>query len=242
MAQKLISLNESDLKRIVKNVILEYVNPGFDPFADDDPDMADGGIDMSQYDIPDIKTALKGKKEYQGEYDANEFQQEDPDDVETKLDADVNNSSDRDVNYDDEETPNYNPSDNNMNEPEETPITPLSQHTDEPVEQHQEGDVIYYENTPIEFKNGQYHMTIEDGFDLGSAKCPKITVVGSNLNDVKEQYNDLWDGYYYKEHGEYVKQMQKQGLAEYDFDMVGNADATQLNLEDIPVIINLDKQ
>ena len=237
MAQKVIRLNESELKEVIKNVILEMGNPSlseFDAFGDDDPDLG-GDVDFSQYDIPDINAATKGN-EYHGEMDQNEFSQEDPDEIEAKMDADIVNDPNRDINPDDGEETMGEPE---TDEPDESPITPLSQRDEEPVEQHQEGDVIYYENTPIEFKNGQYHMTIEDGFDMGDSKCPKITVVGSNLKAVESEYDNLWDNYYYKDHIDYVKNMQDKGLAQYDFSGVGSMDASQINLEELPIIVNL---
>mgnify|MGYP007133715415 CR=1 FL=1 len=134
------------------------------------------------------------------------------------------------------------PADNaeNVAEPE-GPITSLSTQDSLEPETHQEGDIIYYENTPIEYSNGKYHMTIEDGFDMGDAKCPKITVVGSNLDAVKQEYENLWDNYYYKEHGNYAKDMIERGFAEYDMSNLGGLNASEIDLSNVPVIVNLDK-
>ena len=240
MAKRIVTLNESELKTLIKEAILELAPTGLSELAPQSDNTDDDEYDpFSKYGIGDIND-VTGGGEYHGEMDQDEFNEPDPDDVEAQMDADVNTADDRDVNPDDIE-PETGNGQFVPDEPEEGPITPLSQPNNEPEEQHQEGDVIYYENTPIEFKNGQYHMTIEDGFDMGDAKCPKITVVGSSLKAVKSEYDHLWDNFYYKDHADYVKQMQEQGLAEYDFSTVGAMDPSQINLEELPVIINLDK-
>ncbi len=232
MAKKIVKLNESELKDIIKEVILEMAPAGLSEFSSDDDDYDP----FAKYGIGDINDITKGN-EYHGETDKDAFNQEDPDDVEAKIDADVNNSADRNIDPDDE--PETWDDTSITDEPEGT-ITPLSTPTEEPEEQHQEGDVIYYENTPIEFKDGKYHMTIEDGFDMGDSKCPRIDVVGSSLKAVKNEYDNLWDNYYYKDHAQYVKDMQEKGKAQYDFSGVGSMDASQINLEELPIIVNLD--
>lgn len=234
MAKKIVKLNESEFKNLIKSVILEMAPTGLTEFTNED-DYDDDYDPFAKYGIGDINDVTKGR-EYHGETDQDAFTQEDPDDVEAKLDADIVTDNDRDVNPDDVE-PEAGNGEIVPDEPENG-ITPLSSPMNEPEEQHQEGDIIYYENTPIEFKNGKYHMTIEDGFDMGTAKCPRIDVVGSSLKAVKSEYDHLWDNYYYMNHADYVKQMDKEGRVQYDFDDSMSPD--EIDLATLPVIINLD--
>lgn len=135
MAKKIVRLNESELKDIIKEVILEMAPAGLSEFSSDDDDYDP----FAKYGIGDINDITKGN-EYHGETDKDAFNQEDPDDVEAKIDADVNNSADRNIDPDDE--PETWDDTSITDEPEGT-ITPLSTPTEEPEEQHQEGDVIY---------------------------------------------------------------------------------------------------
>ena len=249
MAKQTIRLNESEFKSLIKEVILEMDMPGLSEYDAFDGEEYDGEdtIDFDKYGIGDINAVTKGN-EYHGENDNNEFNQEDPADAEEKMDADINNDPNRDVNPEDniqddgmegvQGEPNI--ENGEQDEPEiNSPVTPLSEPTHDEEEHHEDGDVIYYEQTPIEYSNGKYHMTIEDGFDMGEAKCPKIDVVGSSLKDVKGEYDHLWDNYYYKDHAQYVKDMMERGFANYDFSAVGGQDPSQINLEELPIIVDL---
>jgi hypothetical protein len=275
MAQRIIRLNESDLKNMIKSVLNEMHESDEDYYNDlltkynseMDVDKATGGKEYSgefedEIDIDDIDDDVEDNEENQPEtddeyyivtcvskdgesseshiVDANEKGEYEGADgceiegpFETREDAEKKAMDDGLEITDDDRQTDTTEVDN--------AISALSDNTPEPEEEHMEGDIIYYENTPIEYKGGKYHMTIEDGFNMGDSKCPKIEVVGSSLNDVKNEYNNLWDNYYYKEHGKYVKDMEDKKMAQRDFSGVEGISADQINMEELPVIVDLDK-
>lgn len=282
MAQRIIKLNENELKGLIKNVLFEMAGFNDDEENDEltsvlnkyskqtaipdsnnaevtaaedaaETDMADdeGIEDRGEFyiityndDITNSTDTWIGDAEEKAECVGDEYQVQGP--FQTKEDAEEEARKQgldpKDL-VDDEGqgiVTSNEPVTNTLDQPEGS-ISPLStQDTTEP-ETHQEGDIIYYENTPIEYSNGKYHMTIEDGFDMGNAKCPKIIVVGTNLKAVKNEYDNLWDNYYYKEHGKYAKDMIERGLAEYDFNKFAGQDMMNMDLNDVPVIVNIDK-
>lgn len=282
MAKRIITLNESELKNLIKKALFELA--GYDDDSDNDSyeddilkkyddqidiNKATGGKEYkgTETDIEDISDETEDEYtsepgEPTGQYYICSYSDETSETPESWLcdSTEIENykemencsiqgpfntqeeaekyASEHDIQLQDTEE-NTNPEDNEI---QTNGITPLSHKDEEPEEHHQEGDVIYFENIPIEYKDGRYHMTIENGFDMKTAKCPQINVVADKLQDVKDEYAYLWDNVYYGEHGKYAQKMLDNGSAEYDFSgvMVGNGQ--DVNLEELPIIIDLDKE
>lgn len=102
----------------------------------------------------------------------------------------------------------------------------------EPEEKHEDGDVIYYDNIPIDYSNGTYKMEIMQDE-------PNVIASGTNINNVKQFYDYMWDNVSYDEHREYIKTLLDKGLAEYNFDE--KMMSSEMSLDKIPIIVNCDK-
>lgn len=239
MAQKVIRLTESDIMRLVKNVLNEM--NGYD---DEDNDF--------QQELEKNFPMPKEKEYIPTKEDEAEFEDSEDDEFE---DADVNNDPNRDEEDDFEDLDTFEGSDeggegdpgepNNPGDPNDPskpqgPVTPLSNNEPEPEEAHEEGDVIYFENIPITYTDGRFHMTIEDGYKSKTGNCPRIDVVGNSLRDVQNEYTHLWDDYYYSEHGQYAEKMIEDGKADYEVSdkmVIGD----NMDLSDMTVLVDLDK-
>lgn len=253
MAKRIIKLNESDIARMVMNVLNEVAGG----FSDDDEYYGndDNNDDDFLNNFPDLDLNAM-EKEYHGQGEENEFNNDDDDTEEYADDDQMNPETDDYPEETEEENGEENlEGDENEMEPEaeepedgdtegfddDEPIVPDTDPEDE--KPHQDGDVVMYENIPITYKDGKWHMTIEDGYEEGDNKCPRIDVVGSKIKDVKGQYDFLWDSISYREHGDYARDLVNLGKAQYNFskDMIVGGDNTP-DLTNSPIVIDTDKQ
>ena len=243
MAQKIIKLNENDIRRLVKATLYEMCGgkPHNMVMEDDDYDF-DDNEDTERYNELISKYQSKGGiptmadvekvagDEYHGEDVEGEFNLED-DDLSFVPDEEQEYVDNEDYPEDeegDEEESEVNVSDNSLSDWDEGE-----------EEQHEEGDIIYYESVPIKFTNGKYEMTVEEGDD----NCPSITAVGSKLGDVKDFYDYLWNDVSYSEHARVAQDCIDDGSGHYAFnDNMTVGGDTAPNLASTPVIVDLDKQ
>jgi len=222
MAQRIIRLTENDIKRLIKATLNEVINYG--GYDDDDEE----DEILAKYDK---QTALPKSKEYQGEFDQDEIN---ADDEEFPEDDDV---------FPDEERFNDNdefPEDNGDgdDDPDDEPQYP-SRREEEPEEQHQEGDVIYYEDIPITYHDGNYEMEILHDE-------PVVIGKGEHLKNVKSFYDYMWDTIPYSQHQQYITNLERQGIAtrdfgDMDFDNMVVGDNMNIDLSNSKMIVDCDK-
>jgi hypothetical protein len=251
MAKKVIRLTESDIMGIVKNVINEMYECT--------NDISDGKLNEGRYfddeDDEDLSNLLSQfNDEIDDEYVPDEEEMNDefpdepegdpeepgkPEDEEEEID-DLSSFEDSDEEGEDEKdlySKRYEGSaeDSWYVEP------PKDEHKYDEDNEYTDGDVVYYENIPIEKKDGRFHMTIEDGFKGDNGDCPRIDVVGSHIADVKGEYDRLWNKFYYKDHYKYADQMVNSGKGQIQID-----DTEPLGqgtrMGDYTVLVDLDKK
>lgn len=232
MAQRIIKLNESDITRMVMNVLNEVAGG----YSDDE-------YEEDEYDLSNFPDLDLGQmeKEFHGQGEENEFTNKD-DDADEYVDDEQAESETDDYSEEDEESEEENDNTEKSDDEDNKPIVPDTDPEDE--KPHQDGDVVMYENIPITYKDGKWHMTIEDGFESGDNKCPRIDVVASKIKDVKDQYDFLWDSISYREHGNYAKSLIDRNEAEYqlDFSNLSVGGDNTPDLATTPILIDVDKK
>jgi hypothetical protein len=249
MAKKVIRLTESDIMGIVKNVINEMYECNNEIAEDNNADNEDEddflGVftkygdevlnDLDLYNDDDEESHFNGGEDEDDE----EFSDETVNDGEEEVD-DLSSFEDSD---DEGETEDdlYNKRYGGSAEDSWYVEPPKDEHKYDEDNEYTDGDVVYYENIPIEKKDGRFHMTIEDGFKGDNGDCPRIDVVGSHIADVKGEYDRLWNKFYYKDHYKYADQMVNSGKGQIQID-----DTEPLGqgtrMGDYTVLVDLDKQ
>lgn len=249
MAKKVIRLTESDIMGIVKNVINEMYECNNEIAEDNNADNEDEddflGVftkygdevlnDLDLYNDDDEESHFNGGEDEDDE----EFSDETVDDGEEEVD-DLSSFEDSDEEGE-EENDLYSKRYEGSAEDSWYVEPPKDENKYSEDNNYTDGDVVYYENIPIEKKDGRFHMTIEDGFKGDNGDCPRIDVVGSHIADVKGEYDRLWNKFYYKDHYKYADQMVNSGKGQIQID-----DTEPLGqgtrMGDYTVLVDLDKK
>ena len=262
MAQRIIKLTESDIKNLIKEAINEISaldDFDFDAGFGDDEDFENNLNSKFDFNIPQDNRAkqafdndsseetasmddLNTDDEAMGEVylcnDGNRYWIGSREDAE-RCDASENGnaqmfrSKEEALDFAREEgIPLPELDAENMADAEGDEINQFAQHTEEPEEHHEDGDVIYYDSIPIDYFNGTYKMEIiQDN--------PNVIASGTNINNVKQFYDYMWDNIPYDEHREYIQSLLDKGIAEYNFDE--KMMSSEMSLDKIPIIVNCDK-